>query len=257
MPESIYINTPALIFGFLIEISFIFIYSFINIKYYKGKLFIILIGVAGFICSVTLEALTVKLLSKIFGEKSLIFTYSILFFPGVFEETGRYICLDCLVKTNNKIMAISYGIGHGGFESFVIGISLLNNLIMKDSLINQGILKVDLTFGIIFTGVFERFVCVFIQISLSVIVYKAVKKRKIKYFISAVFLHDFIDLFAFFYQRGIIKNIYVVEAIICLLSILLSRYAYKLYISLEDEIKEESNKIEITMKDKTGENELL
>ena len=76
MPESIYINTPALIFGFLIEISFIFIYSFINIKYYKGKLFIILIGVAGFICSVTLEALTVKLLSKIFGEKSLIFTYS-------------------------------------------------------------------------------------------------------------------------------------------------------------------------------------
>ena len=49
----------------------------------------------------------------------------------------------------------------------------------------------------------------------------------------------------------------MIEAIIGLLSFLLSRYAYKLYISLEDEKKEESNKIEINMKDKTGENELL
>ena len=257
MSESIYINTPAIIFGAIIEVSFIFIYSFINIKYYKGKLTIILIGIAGFICSVSLEALTIKLLSKIFGEKSIIFTYLVLFFPGIFEETGRYICLDCLAEKNDKIIAISYGIGHGGIESFAIGISLLSNIFMKDTLIKQGILKQDVTFEAIFLGVLERFVCVFIQISFSVMVYKAVKQRKIKYYIGAIFLHDFIDLFAFFYQKGIIKNIYIIESIICLFSLLISRYAYKLFINLPSESQEEPKKIEFTMKDKTGENEML
>jgi len=255
MTESIYINTPAIIIAVIIDVSFIFIYSFINIKYYKGKFTIILIGVAGFICSVFLEVLTIKLLSKIFGEKSFIFTYLVLFFPGIFEETGRYICLDCLREKNDKIMAISYGIGHGGFESFAIGISLLNNLFMKDTLISQGLLKQDLTFGLIFMGVIERFVCVFMQISFSVMVYKAVKQRKIKYFIGAIFIHDFIDLFAFFYQRGIIKNIYIIESIICLFSILLSRYAYNLYINIQNETKEEPIKIEMPTKNKTEENE--
>lgn len=257
MTESIYINVPGIIFAVIVEVSFIFIYSFINIKYYKGKITTILTGVAGFVCSVLLEGLTVKLFSKIFGETSFIFTYMVLFFPGIFEETGRYICLDCLVNQNDKILAISYGIGHGGFESFMVGLSLLNNIFMKDTLINQGVLKEDLTFDLILCGILERFVCVFIQISLSVIVYKAVKQRKIKYYILAVFLHDFVDLFAFFYQKGIIKNIYLIETIICFLSLLLSRYAYKLYISLVNENTEETKKIEISMRDKSGENELL
>lgn len=255
MAESIYINVPGIIFAVIIETSFIFIYSFINIKYYKGKISTILIGVAGFICSVLLEGLTVKLLSKIFGEKSFIFTSTIIFFPGIFEETGRYICLDCLVNQNDKIIAISYGIGHGGFESFMVGLSLLNNIFLKDTLINQGLLKQDLTFDLIFCGILERFVCVFIQISFSVIVYKGVKEKKIKYYIFAVFLHDFVDLFAHLYQKGIIKNIYAIEAIICFLSLLLSRYAYKLYICLPNDNKEETKKIEISLRDKSGENE--
>ena len=110
---------------------------------------------------------------------------------------------------------------------------------MKDALINQGVIKEDITFLIVSASAFERFVCVFIQISLSVIVFKAIREYNIKFYLLAIVLHDFIDFFAFLYQRGILSNIYVVELIIGICSLLISRFAYKLYINLEDEMNPE------------------
>ena len=239
MTSTIYVNTQALIFGFLIDISYIFIYSYINIKYYNGKLNTIFIGIGGFFISVFIEGLIISLLSKVFGEKSFIITALSLLFPGLFEESGRFICFKFfLSKEKEKVTSISYGIGHGAFESFLLGLTLLTNVFMKDTLINQGVIKEDITFLAIFTGVFERFVCVFIQISLSVMVFKAIREYDIKYYLLAIVLHDFIDFFAFLYKRDILPNIYVIELIIGLFSLILSRYAYKLYINLEDEKNE-------------------
>ena len=99
-----------------------------------------------------------------------------------------------------------------------------------------------MTFVTLFYGVFERFNCVFIQISLSVIVFKAVKENKIIYYILAIFLHDFVDFFAFLYQKNILGNIIVIELIICFLAIIFSIYAYKLYINLNDGEEKEKEK---------------
>lgn len=42
-------------------------------------------------------------------------------FPGVFEETGRLIAFQTVLrKRRNRETAISYGIGHGGFEVILI-----------------------------------------------------------------------------------------------------------------------------------------
>ena len=42
-------------------------------------------------------------------------------FPGVFEETGRLIAFKTVLKKRrNRETAISYGIGHGGFEVILI-----------------------------------------------------------------------------------------------------------------------------------------
>ena len=54
-----------------------------------------------------------------------------LSFPGIFEETGKYLCLKFILnKDENKNKSI--GIGHGGFESFLLGLSLLTIFVSED-----------------------------------------------------------------------------------------------------------------------------
>ena len=254
---SVYINVPAVIFAFIIEVSLIFIYSFINIKYYKGKLFTIIIGIVGFFSSVFIEGIMLSLLSKLFGQDSDFLIPFSLAFPGIFEETGRYVCYKYLLKNEkNKITSISYGIGHGGFESLLLGSSLLRYLFIKDTLVSQGLLKQDVTFIQMFLSAWERFVCVFIQVSLSVMVFKAIKENNIKFYILAIVLHDFIDFFAFLYQKSILSNIYVIELFISIFALFLSRYAYKLYINLENEnVKKKKEENFFPLKDKKEEQE--
>ena len=256
--QNVYINIPAVIFAFIVEVSLIFIYSFINIKYYKGKLFNIIIGMVGFFSSVFIEGIILSLLSKLFGKDSDFLIPFSLAFPGIFEETGRYICYKFLLKNEkNKLTAISYGIGHGGFESLLLGASLLRFLFIKDTLISQGLLKQDVTFTQMFLSAWERFVCVFIQVSLSVMVFKAIKENNIKFYILAIVLHDFIDFFAFIYQKDILSNIYMIELFISIFALFLSRYAYKLYINLENENVKNEKKEEnfFPLKDKKEEQE--
>ena len=229
--KSIYINTPAVFLAFIIDISFIFIYSFIHIKYYSGKLFSVLIGIIGFIVSVFIEGIIISLIVKIVGKDSNWIIPFSLSFPGIFEETGRYLYYKYILnKDENKNKSIGYGIGHGGIESFLVGTSLLMYLFAKDSLIQQGVLKEDMTFIYLFYGVFERFICVLIQISFSVMVYKSVEEKNINYYILALILHDFFDLFLFLYQKKLIKNILVIELIIGFFGIIFAKYAYKLYL---------------------------
>ena len=243
--KSIYINTPAVFLAFIIDISFIFIYSFIHIKYYNGKIFSVLIGIIGFIVSLFIEGRILKMIAKILGKDSFWMIPFNLSFPGIFEETGRYLCLKYILKKNkNKNKSIGYGIGHGGIESFLVGTSLLAYLISKDSLIKQGVIKEDITFINLFYGVFERINCVFIHISLSVIVFKAIKENNINYYILAIILHDFVDFFAFLYHKKVITSILIFECIICFLAIIFSRYAYNLYININDEKEREKEKEE-------------
>jgi len=229
-PKSIYISVPSVLLACGLDISFIFIYSFIHIKYYGGKIFSVLIGIAGFFGSVFIEGVIISVIAQIVGRGSNWLIPFSLSFPGIFEETGRYLCFKFILnKDENKNKSIGYGIGHGGFESCLVGATLLVYLIYKDSLIKQGVIKENMTFITLFYGVFERFISVLIQISFSVMVFKAVKEENINYYILAILLHDFFDFFAFLYQKKIVKNILVIELIIFFLGIIFSKYAYKLY----------------------------
>ena len=251
MSQEIYINYPGVIFALLLETSFIFLFSYINIKYYKGKLKCIIIGIVGFICAVILEGITVSIISKISGNESFIFYILIMLFPGLFEETARYICLKYIFNKNtNKIISISYGIGHGGIESFLIGLSSLRLLFLKDTLIEQGLLKEDITFIYNLMSIVERFFTIIIHISLSVLIYKSLKDKNMFFYILAIILHDLIDLIAFFYQKEFIGNIFLIEMSIGLFSLFLSRYANNLYINMESEKIQENKEKNISLKDK-------
>ena len=250
IPQEINISFPGIIISSFLEILLPFILSFIWIKYFYGKFFCILIGIVGFIASVAIESVFLQIIAWIAGRG--IFFYIIAgLSPGLFEETGRYICLKYLLSKEQyqqKSISISYGIGHGGIESLLVGITFLSNLFAKDLLIEKGILKSSITFFVSLMGFVERIFAVLFHISASVFVYKAVKEKKIIYYIIAIILHDLVDLIALFYRIGTIKNIFVIELIVGIFSSCIGYYAYKLYHSLEShsdfENIEQSFKIE-------------
>ena len=249
--SEITVNGSGIIFasGFIILLPFIL--SFIWIKYYKGTISSILIGIVGFIGSVGVETLFLVLLTQIFDKTSMIITIIGLISPGLFEETGRYICLNYLLKKNKlKNISVCYGIGHGGIESIFVGLASLSYLFTKDILIEKGVLKESITFLDCLMGALERISAVIIHISLSVIVYKAVKEKIIYYYIFSIIYHDFVDFFAFLKAKNYITSIFIVELIVGILALSIGFYSYRLYNRFEDKKEEEEKEKILPLKEK-------
>ena len=234
--KEITINAPGVILSFIFELFTPLISSFIWINYYNGRLKCILIGVLGFFLSMISEALFLSFITYYISKNSDIFYAFTGICPGLFEETGKYIFLKYLLSSDkNKNVSISYGIGHGGIECIIIGFSFLSYLFNKDKRNERGGLKESITF---FTGVmsvFERLFAFILQISLSVIIYKAIKEKKFHFYIFGIIIHDMIDLIPLFKLKGILRSIPIIELIVCIYSLSVSILAYNLYIGLENE----------------------
>ena len=240
--EEITVSTPGIILASFIEILFPLVSSFIWIKNFNGKLSHILIGVSGFIFSVGIESVVLTIVSKIVEKESNFFYTVAAISPGLFEETGKYICIKYIYsKENTKNIAISYGIGHGGIESIIIGMSLFANIFAKDTLIQNGVLKESVTFLIALMSLVERLFAFILQIYLSVINYKAVKDKLIKFYIFAIIIHDVIDLLPLIKLKGIITSIYVIELITGIYCSCVSWFAYNIYRNFEDKSEEKIN----------------
>jgi uncharacterized membrane protein YhfC len=166
---------------------------------------------------------------------------------GLFEETGRFVAFKFLLKKRtNKETAISYGIGHGGFEMMyllvVTGIQYLTYI----SLINSGQFSTiveqvrmaspnqveyiealpatiaSITLGNTFISAFERISTMIIQVSLSIIVFASVRvPGKKRMYLLAVLIHTVVDLLACFYQIGLITNAVLLEIILFMFAIAL------------------------------------
>jgi len=228
-PE-ITINSAGVIIAFLFEFFLPLISIFIWIRIYKGQIKSFLYGLLGFIVSVALESLFLACISLVLDKNSNIFYTIAGICPGLFEETGRYLLLKYLFSTNKqKSVSVSYGIGHGGMESMMMGINLLMFLFLKDQLIAKGAIKENITLFICLMSSFERLSAFILHISLSVIVYKAIKENKFFFYILAIIIHDVIDLFPLLKLKGIITSIVLIELIVFFYSLFFAFFAYKLY----------------------------
>lgn len=172
---------------------------------------------------------------------------------GVFEETGRLLAFKIVLKKmKNKETAITYGIGHGGIESIlVVGISTVSSFILVCAIHSmggvenyvalvpaesQGILRENLNtllgtpaYIFLLAGV-ERISTIIFHIALSVLVFFAAQRPGKWYFYPlAVFAHMFLDIFAVMYQRGMIKNLAVMELIIIVITAAAVYFAYRIY----------------------------
>ena len=130
---------------------------------------------------------------------------------GVFEEVGRYLAFRFLLKRyTNRRDAVTYGIGHGGIEAIlVLGLTAINNIAIAQ-LVNSGSIE-TITNGLtgaqldqvqaqiaavasfgaanLLLGLAERAIAMTLHISLSVVVFRAVRQRKAGYLGLAVALH--------------------------------------------------------------------
>ena len=153
---------------------------------------------------------------KIMGNTLLYALYGGLA-AGVFEETGRFLAFQTVLKKKlgNDCNALMYGAGHGGIEAIlVLGFTYIGNIVMS-ALINAG--QTDMLMAtatgeaaeqlkavfdsLVATapwtyllGMVERAVAITIHICLSVFVWFAVKKPgKSWLFLTAILLHAAFD----------------------------------------------------------------
>lgn len=171
---------------------------------------------------------------------------------GVFEECGRYVTFRyVLTNQNAKETAVTCGIGHGGIECILLtGISMIPNLAYA-FLINDGSMAAIMqelpaeelpalqgivdtltsaSFTIFMWAIWERVFALILHISLSVLVFAAVKMKSRFHllFPIAIGLHTLADIPAGLYQTGILPVI-PTELICATISVGCAVLAYKVY----------------------------
>jgi len=205
-------------------------------KKYNIKILPVILGIAGFIIFALILERSVHLIvfSKFaLKEKPLIFIVYGIFMAGIFEETARFISFNILKKKYDGVeTGLAYGVGHGGIEAVLIaGLAMINNIVFS-IIINTGNIE-TITGGLqgevleqiynqitvlqttspylFLIGGIERIFAVFIQLSLSIIVFYSVYKNKFRLYLFSILLHAIIDIPASAMQAGLIKNVYLTE----------------------------------------------
>lgn len=171
---------------------------------------------------------------------------------GIFEETARYVGLKFIlkIKEDSQIgVGLSYGLGHGGIEALLIGgMAIINNIYIS-IMHNNGLITtmtknlpqnqiesfnkaveqlVSMHPSVFLMVGLERVCALIIQIALTMYVYKAVKESKWKYYVIAILLHACVNIAPALYQVSILKNIYILELIVFIMTICLVYFSKKI-----------------------------
>jgi len=170
---------------------------------------------------------------------------------GGFEETGRFVAFKLIIKKNpDPKTSLMVGIGHGGIEAIIlVALTMLSNAIVS-IMINTGSLAiyvtdtatlnqiydsmqplVDINPLMMLLSLWERIYAMTFHLSMSVLVYKAIKERKRRYFILALVAHAAFDFLVVILANNI--NVVLTTAI---MTILTAGIAYFVYIKLKEMI---------------------
>lgn len=190
---------------------------------------------------------------------SNLWLYSIIgggLLAGIFEEGGRFIAFKTVLKNcNSRLDAISYGIGHGGFESAYVGFTVFSYL-MLGVIVNSGGIDM-LTAGMnaeditafeaqlkalavnpfatpAILGTFERVCAITFHISMSVLVFTAAKNKKYTWlFPCAILLHTLLNSLTALYSSGMVSAVGL-ELIIAVYAAVMAFIAFRIYKKLDE-----------------------
>ena len=226
------------------------------VKKHNASLRTILIGAATFVVfALILETIVHQIVLKgphgaaIQGNTLYLALYGGLM-AGLFEETGRFLSMKYLLKKEPTTVkpAIAYGIGHGGVEMILLfGFTMISYLVMAvmvkagqtDTLLGQvpaeaqGQIQAtisnlsDYSVGDWLTGPWERFSALILHLSLSVLVWAAVRKggKWLWLFPAAIFLHALVDGIAVILSTS--ASTLTTEAILFAMAIAYAGLAYQ------------------------------
>lgn len=224
-------------------------------KLKKGDVLPIFLGAAMFfVFAMTLESLLhMAVLPLVKGNIALSCIYGALA-AGLFEETARLFCYKVLMKKKlSAENAVSYGIGHGGFEVLsVLTITSLSVIVMAVMIKSMGTADFIATVSAgnndiaeqltaqlenyaamdvptAFLAVYERIVAMTFHIGMSVIVMEAVLvKGRMWLYPAAIVLHALLDTPAALYQNKIIP-MWLCFVIMTVYTAIISVVAFKRY----------------------------
>ena len=159
---------------------------------------------------------------------------------GVFEETGRLLAFKLFLKKEQEpITALSYGIGHGGAEAILlVGLTMVNNLVLAAAVSAGGttdpaVLEMaeqlaSTPAGMFLWAAFERFGAIILHLSLSVLVFAAVREPGKKWlFPAAILTHAAANFIA------VVSNTYLpvaaTEIIVLAFAVMVALFARTVY----------------------------
>ena len=214
-----------------------------------GKWGAFLIGALTFVVStMILESILHNLLSRtplwavLRGSVWLYALYGGLA-AGIFEETGRFLAFRLLMKDEREpVAALGCGVGHGGAEAILlVGLTMVNDLVLAamvsaggttDPIVLEAAEQLAATpAGMFLWAAFERFGAIILHLSLSVLVFAAVKEPRKKWlFPAAILTHAAANFIA------VIANAYLpvaaMEIIVLIFAVMTALFARKVYRAL-------------------------
>lgn len=253
---SIAFMTVSTVIAVLLPVALYIYYK----RKYKARIKPVLVGAGIFVIfALVLEGIFINVLPldsliSIYptpASNQAIYIAIICLCSGLFEETGRFLAFKFALNNDGDEVGtpLAYGVGHGGIEAvLLVGISM-GSMIATSIMVNNGQIiaalenaSSDQILGIIdliqtdspafLAAGFERMTAVTLHISLSVMVWMAVRNKKLWLYPLAVLLHSVTNISAALYQQGIIENIWIIEGIIavCVIAIaVLTRWLYVKY----------------------------
>lgn len=168
---------------------------------------------------------------------------------ALFEETGRFVAMKFFMKKNlTKENALMYGAGHGGVEAIlIVGLSYISSIAnailinthqmetvlavldesQKESTLKSLSVLWTTSSDLFFAAGVERIWAIILQISLSVLVYKAVKSGQKKFLALAMGIHFLVDFIAVISAQRL--SVWIIELLIFVMTAVASVIAYRIY----------------------------
>ncbi len=199
----------------------------------------VLIGAATFIVFVVVEKIIqsffisdANALGSFINARPVLWAFTVGFFPGLFEETGRLVAFKTLLKKRQqRETSISYGLGHGGIAELSVFMTYsMITYIIYAVMINSGeiativdqikelapsqlsqiesVIKQLTDFSVLslLTMMIERVFAVMYHVGASILVFYACKdKKKFWLYPLAVVLHGLIDTYGGLMLAGVIS----------------------------------------------------
>ncbi len=245
--------TAAFIAAFLLEIFLPFVLGIYVWKKFGANWKVFALGAAAFVVSQIIHIPLLGLYQRGFTllgitpttmpflQFSLIHSLMLGLLAGVCEEPARWIAFKLLKKQGDTSRAaLMLGIGHGGVESILVGLSVMNAaiaLIMWNSgnfpLEQLGpqqqmqLLQMSNSpWYLPLLGAFERLVAITLHVSLSLIVWLGVRQRNLLYLFLAILWHTVVNFAAVFTLRGLGWSALAVEGVMAVFGLLSAGISY-------------------------------